>query len=174
MSRARRASITLMVLVLAGMIGTTAPAQEPPAESGGPLHYFTVKPCRLLDTRRGDQGGPLITDQTVTAGSVTTRFFKVRGKCDVPDAARAVAVNITVAAKNQTFFGHLVAFASNIPLPDTSNVNFSPSTAIANFAIVELGPHLPDLAIHIFLADRDIPSLGAPVELIIDVVGYLK
>jgi hypothetical protein len=178
MSRARRASMTLIALVLAGLAATSARAEESPGDDG-PFHYFTVKPCRFLDTRLPGQGGPLITDEVIPAGSATTRLFKVRGTCGVPEGARALAMNITVPARNQTFFGHLIAFAAVSPAPGTSNLNFSPSTAIANFAIVKVGAHdldlhHRDLAIRVVLADREVPSLGAPVELVLDVVGYVK
>jgi hypothetical protein len=171
MSRAGRVS-TLMIILAVAVAAGSARAEE--STEDGPFHYFTVKPCRLLDTRRGDQGGPLVTDRAVAGGSTADRLFQVRRLCRIPDDARAVALNITVAARNQSFFGHLVAYPANLALPDTSNVNFSPTTAIANFAVVQLGPHVPDLAVHVFLADRDIPSLGGPVELTIDAVGYFK
>lgn len=178
MSRARRASMVLIALALAGMAATSARAEESPGDDG-PFHYFTVKPCRFLDTRVPGQGGPLITDEVIPGGSATTRLFKIRGNCGLPAVAKAVAINITVPARNQTFFGHLIAFAASSQVPPTSNLNFSPSTAIANFAIVKVDAHAQDihgrdLAIRVVLADREIPSLGAPVELVLDVVGYVK
>jgi glucose/arabinose dehydrogenase len=83
-----------------------------------PYDYFTVPPCRVVDTRNppGPLGGPAL------AGN-TTRIFTVGGNCGVPATAQAVAANLTVTSP--TGAGFLTAFAAGAPPPGTSNINFA-------------------------------------------------
>jgi hypothetical protein len=55
------------------------------------LSFFTVVPCRTVDTRSG--GGP------VAAGA--DRTFAIAGRCGVPTTARAVSLNVTVTQPTQ-------------------------------------------------------------------------
>jgi hypothetical protein len=61
----------------------------------GPLQFYTVTPCRLLDTRgpTGPTGGPILS-------SGVTRTFPVFGSfaqpCGIPSTAKAVSVNAAV------------------------------------------------------------------------------
>jgi hypothetical protein len=155
-----------------------APAQDETAFDD--LHYHTVKPCRLVDTR--DPFNPLVTTTPVQGGSTGQRLFRIRESCGVPAAAKAVAVNLTVPTRDLQFRGHMVAYQANLSLPATSNVNVTPGTTEQNFAIVALAPppstYLPspppDMKVSLFLLDGDVPSLGGQAHLVIDVVGYFK
>jgi hypothetical protein len=170
----RRASLAVAGALLGA--ASLAPAQD--ESTLDDLHYHTVKPCRLVDTR--DPFNPLVTNTTVPGGSTGQRTFRIRESCGVPASARAVAVNLTVPAKDLQFRGHLVAYQANISLPATSNVNATPGTTEQNFAIVALAPPSPyvpappDMRVHLFLLDGDAPSLGGQCHLVIDVVGYFK
>ena len=165
---------TLPTVVVAGLLAAVglAEAQEPPVTEAG-LHYETVTPCRLFDTRF-DQGGPLVTDTAVAGGSVGNRLFQVKGRCGVPSWAKAVALNLTVPVRDLAFRGHMVAYAANIGLPPTSNVNVEPGATEQNFGIVALAPHswVQDMKVHLFLADGDVPSLYGVSHLVVDVVGF--
>ena len=54
------------------------------------LDYFSVTPCRLLDTRMVAQGPAL--------ASGAPRLVTVAGSCGVPAHARAIAANIAAVA----------------------------------------------------------------------------
>ncbi|HET9229101.1 MAG TPA: hypothetical protein VFR31_20655, partial [Thermoanaerobaculia bacterium] len=64
--------------------------------------YFTVAPCRMLDTRIGP---------ALQSGS--TRLVNVDGACGVPPGAKALAVNVT--AVSPTVTGNMVLFPGNYP-----------------------------------------------------------
>jgi len=94
--------------------------------------YFTLFPCRLIDTRNanGSYGGPALT-----AGS--ERVVAVAGQCGVPSTAKAVVVNLTVT--EATASGFLQAYASfPAQVPTASTVNFTTGVTRANNAIVGL------------------------------------
>jgi endonuclease I len=120
--------------------------------------FYTVSPCRLIDTRGPDEeyGGPLLT-------SGGLRSFEIQGQCGIPATAEAVAVNVT--ATGATAQGNLAVFRADDAPPATSTVNFSVGTARANNAILALSPE-GWLTVRPFVAD------GGQVHLVLDVVGY--
>jgi hypothetical protein len=128
-----------------------------PAATGG---YYTVAPCRLLDTRRpvGASGGPALA-----AGE--TRSFPVGGACGVPVDAVAVAVNVTVV--EPTASGHLTLYPAGGPQPGTSNVNFRTRTRAAS-AVLALGVAGQATAHYASAA----PAGSA--HLVLDVAGYFR
>ena len=81
-----RVKMILGAAVLGAMSALPARAAE------GPLQFYTITPCRVVDTRlTGDvQGryGPSLTSDTV-------RKFPIRGNCGIPADARAVSLNVT-------------------------------------------------------------------------------
>jgi glucose/arabinose dehydrogenase len=120
-------------------------------------NFYTVTPCRVLDTRgsAGPWGGPALA-----AG--TDRAFSIAGRCAIPATARAVSVNVIVTAP--TDFGHLVLFPNGGAPPTTSSVNFRPGQTRANNAIVTLGP-AGDIVVRTGMA-------SGSVQFILDVDGY--
>ncbi len=115
--------------------------------------FYTVAPCRLLDTRAGAplaSGVPLL----VTAA----------GACGIPANARSVAVNVTTITPSAG--GYLALFPGNYPVPPTSTLNFSAGATRANNAILALSSDgTGKLAV---LATMP----GGAVHVVIDVVGY--
>jgi len=97
------------------------------------LDFFTVPPCRLIDTRSpaGPLGGPALA-----AG--VDRIFALAGECEIPAAAQALSANIAVTAPAAA--GNLRLFPTGSPFPGTSALNFSAAQTRANNAIVGLGP----------------------------------
>ena len=97
-----------------------------------PKNFYTVTPCRILDTRDppGPWGGPALA-----AGS--DRVFVLAGRCNIPATARAVSVNVTVTGPSD--FGHLVLLAAGGATTTTSVINFRPGQTRANNGIVTLG-----------------------------------
>lgn len=113
--------------------------------------YFTVTPCRVVDTRAG---APL-------AGGVITPFT-VAGLCGVPVTADAVALNATVTQASAA--GNLTLFPGNCSLPATSTVNFATGQTRANNAVVGLATD----------GDGDLRARlsAGSAHLVLDVVGY--
>jgi endonuclease I len=119
--------------------------------------FYTVTPCRVLDTRDADgpYGGPSLS-------SGATRLFTIEGQCGIPSTAESVSVNITVVSP--TAGGHLSIFPGGQTPSQTSSINFSASQIRANNAILPLSAG-GVLAV--------LPVLGfGQVHLILDVNGY--
>ncbi|HJX28989.1 MAG TPA: ELWxxDGT repeat protein, partial [Thermoanaerobaculia bacterium] len=132
-----------------GSAGTSDPTDI--VVSSGPTDFYTVAPCRAIDTR---------TSSPMLAG--TPRTFPLAGTCGVPVDAKAVAVNLTVFAP--TALGNVVAWPAGAPVPGTSSLNFLAGVNRANNAILELsGGGIQALARMM---------AGGEVHLILDVVGY--
>lgn len=128
------------------------------AEWRAPLDFYTVSPCRVLDTR-GGTGAPL------TSGWID--FAVIGGACGVPRSAKAVSVNLTVV--QPTGNGNLKLWPANLPIPAASSINFAPGLNRANNAILNLATDgLGDLAVLPFVAGE------GNVHLIIDVNGYFE
>ena len=125
----------------------------------GPSDYFTLVPCRLVDTRdvMGPRGGPALEAQT-------TRTFALHGNCGVPATARALALNVTVTGADGQ--GHLRLRASDELLPSTSTINFQAGQTRANNAVARLGS---DGGLSVFCA-----LASGTVHVILDVVGYFE
>jgi hypothetical protein len=128
-----------------------------PALLSPPADFFTVTPCRLVDTRSaaGPLGGPAL-------GANTSRAFVVVGSCGIPLAAEAVATNLT--AVSPTAGGHLSLSASGIPPTGTSSLNYAAHQTRADNAFVALGP---DGAFVVYASQ---PS--GTTHLVVDVTGY--
>ncbi|HEX5715182.1 MAG TPA: hypothetical protein VF179_03420 [Thermoanaerobaculia bacterium] len=150
-----------LLLVTASFLGPAVPA-----EADGPFRFFSLTPCRIVDTRNpnGPTGGPVLANHA-------TRNFPVQGQCGVPTGAKAVALNVTVVGPNSD--GYLTLFPAGGSQPIVSNINFVRNEqALANGAIVPLGPSgSPDLAVY---SDVPFPPTGqsGQVHVILDVTGY--
>lgn len=122
----------------------------------GPLQYYAVTPCRLVDTRNpaGINGGPAL--------STATRDFQVRGFCGVPVGAKAVSLNVTVTGASTSSW--LTIWPSGTAKPFVSTINFDTSSpALANGAIVGVSTNTNDLSVA--------NAIGS-VHVILDVTGY--
>jgi glucose/arabinose dehydrogenase/PKD repeat protein len=126
---------------------------------GGASDFFTLAPCRLLDTRgaSGPLGGPALA-----AGQ--TRLFAVHGVCGIPASARALAVNLTAVSPSAT--GHLRLFAGDEPMPSTAATNFRAGQTRGSQAFVRLSP-AGELAVFAGMAS------GA-THVVLDVSGYFE
>lgn len=113
--------------------------------------YFTVPPCRLVDTR---SSSPL-------SGGVPVSF-PAAGSCGIPSDAVAVAVNAT--AINPTLTGHLQVYPSGALSPQTSVVNFQAGTNRAGSAIVPLG----------VAGEVDVRISVGTAHVALDVTGYFR
>jgi len=146
------AGLSVGSLLLIVPAGDLAWAQAPP------LYYYSVTPCRLLDTRLPGQG-PALT-------SGVSRVVTATGaSCGIPAIAGAIAVNIT--AVGSTDAGNLRLYPGDGAVPTTSALNFAAGQTRANNGVFALaGNGTGTLAI---LAT----VIGAgTVHVVLDVTGY--
>jgi hypothetical protein len=134
----------------------------------GPCHafeggadFYTLTPCRLVDTRDapGQLGGPALA-----AGSI--RNFTLAGECGIPADARALAVNVTVA--NPTGGGNLRLFPTGPVAPMASSINFQSGQGRANNAVAALS------AAGALSVRTDMAAPSGTVDLVLDVTGYFR
>src|SRR6185295_7120582 len=128
-----------------------APATSPGA-------FFTLPPCRAIDTRFL-AGGPLVSGAAAS--------YLVAGTCAVPPTAKAIAANVFVA--NPSASGFFVFYPGDAAPPVASTINFGPGQTRANNAILSLTPDGNGaLAILPFVAG------GGQADVIVDVTGYFE
>jgi hypothetical protein len=131
------------------------------SNDSGPQSYFTITPCRLVDTRwpDGSWGGPRLA-----AGG--TRDFTAWGSCDIPVTARALAVNVTVTEPDGP--GHLRVFPSDgLAIgTSTSAVVFANGRTRGSNTMARLGPAG---GLSVF---NGMPS--GSTHFILDVFGYFE
>lgn len=134
-----------------------APASERPATKGvvtaaivPPLSFFSVTPCRAVDTRAGS---PL------AAG--VERTFPFAGVCGIP--ATAAAISLNVAVTQPTSAGNVRLYPAGSPVPTASTINFSAGQTRTNNSVVGLG---------VAGALGAVSQPAGTTHLIIDVNGY--
>jgi subtilisin family serine protease len=129
---------------------------------GSVLGFYTVAPCRVIDTRRpnGTFGGPPL------AGNGATRDFPISSQCGIPADAQAVALNVTVVVA--TAAGDLRLFPTGTPAPASSAINFRAARTRANNVLLSLTGN----PLGSFTVQCDIP--GGSTHMLVDVVGYFK
>ena len=133
------------------------------ALADGPFQFFTLTPCRVVDTRNptGPTGGPSLSAQV-------TRSFPIRGSCGIPVTAKAVVFNVAVVAP--TGSGNLRIWPFNTTMPLVATINFDAGEpAIANGAIAPLANDAT-AQISVFLQS----GLGNTSDLVLDVTGYFQ
>lgn len=126
---------------------------SPAAPTNG---FYTLTPCRLLDTREASGGAAPIP-------SAGERALTVAGACGVPAGAAAVALNVTVTGA--TGAGELAIYAET-PSPGAADrVHFGAGLTRANNALVGLAS---DGRL------RLAPTVagGGSTHVVLDVVGY--
>ena len=149
--------------ILAGVL-TLAAAVPAHAQGVGPYSFYTLAPCRVVDTRNapGPTGGPALAANL-------TRSFPVLGACGLPPTAKAVTFNITVTAP--TDFGDLRVYPFGVTEPLASVINWVTSDfAVANGAIVPVTAGTNNVT---FKCDMPPASTGT-VHLVVDVTGYFQ
>ena len=124
-----------------------------------PTLFVPLAPCRVVDTRdpEGPSGGP-----SLQAGA--TRDFPLASLCGVPEAALAVALNVT--AVDATSDGEIRLGEGGLPVAEASTVHARPGVARASNTIARLGAR-GRLAVQAL-----IPS--GSVDAVIDVSGYFS
>lgn len=150
-------------VVAAAAACTSAPARTTVnvLTRGSAVAFYTLEPCRLVDTRGpdGPLGGPALEP------GPSIRTFALAGACGIPPTATAISANVTVTRAASA--GHLRVFAADGPVPATSTLNFQPGQTRANNATVPLSN---DGLARIAVRD-DAPGT---VHVIVDVSGYYE
>jgi uncharacterized repeat protein (TIGR01451 family) len=126
-----------------------------------PTEFFTIEPCRLVDTREGSTapiGGPAL-------GAQSTRVFAMGGHCGIPMSARAVALNVTVIGAGAD--GNLRLFPAGLSVPVAATVSYGEGQTRGNNAVVTLNGN-GEIAAFVAQAAR------TKVQVIIDVTGYFE
>lgn len=143
----------------ASLFGDGFVARLTPDLLGTGVAFYTVTPCRVLDTRNtnGPYGGPTIF-------ATGTRNFTFAGQCGIPPGASAVSLNVTVTEPSAP--GHLRIFPAGLNLPPVSAINYSAGQTRANNAIATLGA---GGALGVFCGQA-----AGTVHFIADVNGYFQ
>ncbi len=117
-------------------------------------NYVPVTPGRVLDTRSAlGAAGPL--------GQFATRTFGAAGT-GLPAPAGAASVIMNVTSTQATGASFVTAYASNKPLPPTSNLNTEANVDVATLTIAQVGPD----------GKATIYNDAASTHLIGDIFGY--
>ena len=171
--RAARLSLVVLLALLTGGIPLGGPGSPParaipvasaaaPAAiaSANAASYYTVTPCRLIDTRtaNGPYGGP-----PISGGPTAARTFVFAGRCKTSPTAGAISLNVTVTAPGAT--GFVTLYPGGATLPNTSTINFKAGQTRANNAVVATG-FGGDIVIY-----AGLPA-GITTNVIVDVNGY--
>jgi hypothetical protein len=141
-------------------VGVTNGCQASPPTPPPALQFYTLTPCRLIDTRNpaGPLGGPAL----LPTGE---RLFALAGVCGVPVSAQAVSLNLTVTGSTSP--GFLRLYPGDQALPPTSNINYDFGQTRANNAVMALG--------HDGLSSLKVRCDAAgSVQFILDVNGYFQ
>jgi hypothetical protein len=120
--------------------------------------FYTVPPCRLVDTRR--TSGVPVGAPALSAGGV--RGFIAVGQCGIPTTATAVALNITVFEPGAAGALSVSPAESGVPL-----IYYNAGQTRANNAILRLNTQGGLFA----LAGQ---AAGTTTHLVIDVSGYFE
>jgi hypothetical protein len=143
----------VLTLTLAARSATLVVAPLGPATPPTPTRFYTVSPCRVLDTR--SSGGAL--------AAATERVVTVAQACGVSASARAVSVNLTVT--QPTAAGNLALFPTGAA-PTTSTINYGAGQTRGNNAVVSLSGAGA-------LSIRCTQASGS-AQVILDVNGYFQ
>jgi hypothetical protein len=117
------------------------------------LQFYPLTPCRLVDTRNGQDGG------TLQAG--IERDYTMGGQCGIPGDAQAYSMNVT-ALPAPGGLDYLTVWAQGEARPSTSTLNASAGGVVANAAIVAAGSNQAVA----FYANSN------STDLLVDVNGY--
>ena len=122
--------------------------------------YYTLTPCRAVDTRRpdGPSGGPALAGNGV-------RQFTVPGACGIPASAGAVSANVTITQPAAA--GDLRIYPGNESASSTSVINFGAGSTRANNAILQLATDGSGT----IAVQHDAPGT---VHFVLDVNGYFQ
>ena len=123
-----------------------------------PLQFVPATPCRVADTRKtnGIFGGPYIS------GGTWRSFPIPQSSCDIPSAAIAYALNVTVVPRTGSL-NYLTVWPAGELLPNISTLNSPDGRVKANATIVPAGAAG---AVSVYATDS--------TDVIVDINGYFQ
>ena len=146
----KRWSAALLIAALVSVL-TGAPV----AAAGSDMSFFTVSPCRSVDTR-----------SSTPIQHTVTRSFQMTGVCGIPSTAEAVAATVTVT--NQTGGGFLTIWRGDESQPSVSSVQFDFGLIRPAGLTVEVSADSGDVNVFAVVGG------GGTLDVIIDVTGYYE
>ena len=119
------------------------------------LQFVPVTPCRLVDTRPPNGGGP------IRSGTAQSFALPQEGACgsNIPASAAAYSLNVTVVPHWK--LGYLTVWPTGVPQPTASLMNSLDGRVKANAAIVAAGSNQ---AVSVFVTDTS--------DVVLDINGY--
>jgi uncharacterized repeat protein (TIGR01451 family) len=109
-----------------------------PSLPSGPLMFFAIPPCRLMDTRpeRGFTGphGP----PALQYGDANVRTVPATGRYGIPSSAQAISANLTIVPDSGLVY-YITLYPAGMVRPVVSSINDLQGVILANAAIVPLG-----------------------------------
>jgi len=162
----------LAVLAPLLLVSASLATAQPSLPDG--LGYFTVEPCRVVDTRKigASPGTPMLGDETRTFRMRDTSLAYqggAAGGCGIPSEALAAMVNITAVAPSGG--GFFTVWAHPLPRPLVSTLNYG---AVPSLPALANGIAIPicDTRTDPCLADFEVFNRLSTTHLVVDVVGY--
>jgi hypothetical protein len=130
---------------------------KPSYPATAPQDFYTLSPCRLLDTRQpyGATGGPALP-------ITIPRVFVATGRCGIPAGAKAIAVNVTVVSPPGA--GYVSVYAGNGNPTALGTVTFSTGQIRSNHGVLPLATSGSGAL--------SLQSSLAGVHVTLDVMGY--
>jgi hypothetical protein len=129
-----------------------------PLGAANSLPFFTLAPCRVVDTRAG-QGTSGAFGPPTMSGGAGRDFPLPSGACSVPGAATAYSMNATVVPQHA--LSYLTLWPTGVNQPFVSTLNAPSGGIVANAAIVPAGNNG---SVSAFATDS--------TDLILDLNGY--
>jgi hypothetical protein len=153
--------LTAAAFVAVAGVSTAGGAWLDSARAASPPSVLTpITPCRLLDTRPGQDNigarvGAIGPNETITLPVVGRN-----GECDIPSDTTGISTNVTIVAPSEN--SYLTVFPAGLTPPKASNLNWTggqPPTA--NQVTVGLGTQ-----------GISVLNRYGNVHVVIDIVGY--
>jgi hypothetical protein len=159
---AGQTTLTVVETNALGCVSAPGTATVTVAPAGSAVSFYTLPPCRVLDTR--NPTGPL-AGPSLQPGA--TRTFDVAASaCGIPATAKAISVNLTVTGPVGP--GHLTLYPGDaVQAPLASTINFSANQTRANNAVLPLASDGSGTI-------NVLAGTGGTVDFILDVNGYLE
>jgi hypothetical protein len=126
-----------------------------PREIPRAASFYTLVPCRAVDTREGEPLAP-----------GADRTFVLAGHCGIPASARAVSLNVTVTGSIAA--GSVSLFPGGTRASGVSVVDYGAGQTRANNAVLGLAGGA--IGAHCDQCDQELGT----VQLVIDVNGYFE
>lgn len=133
---------------------------EAPGTMAWPGSFYSLPPCRMVDTRNGgNDGGALVP--------TSPRILVLTGRCGVPPTAKALAVIVTAVAP--TAGGSLQLYRADLlATPNAAALSFNAGQTRSGNAVIGLPFEGGAVALAVAMAG------GESTHVLVDVAGYFE